>query len=87
MGLTRTSMSPHPMAYTVTLISIPAKASGSRSGKKASPISPAAEQISDITTATLYPILSTNFAQKRSISSCVKKKTVDISAMFPSEIP
>ena len=36
---------------------------------------------------TLYPILSTNFAQKRSINNWVKKYTVDISAILPSGIP
>ena len=66
---------------------MPANAFGIRSGKMASPTSPAAEQTSEIMIATLYPILSTNLAQNRSIRSCVKKYIVDISAIFPSEIP
>ena len=53
MGLTSTSISPHPIAYTVTLISIPANALGNRSGKKASPMRPAAEQTSETTIDTL----------------------------------
>ena len=87
IGLTSTSISPHPTAYTVTLISIPKNALGRMSGKNARPISPTAEQASDTIIDILYPILSTNLAQNRSTKSCVKKNTVDISAMLPSEIP
>lgn len=74
MGLTKTSMRPLQIAYIVTLIKIPANAFGSKSGKRASAIKPAADKTSDATIETLYPILSTNLAQKRSTKSCVKKK-------------
>ena len=53
--------------------------------KNARPISPA-DKISDATTLFRYPILSTYFAQNKSISSCVKKNAVEIKAIFPSEI-
>ena len=86
IGLHSTSMSPLPIAYTMTLRMIPTKGEGRRSGKNARPKSPAAEQISDATMLTLYPIRSTYFAQNRSTNSCVKKKKVDIKAIFPSEI-
>lgn len=50
--------------------------------KNASPISPAAEKISDAATLLLYPILSTYLAQKRSTRSCVKKNAVEKKLSF-----
>lgn len=86
IGLQSTSISPLPIAYKITLHRIPARGFGKISGKNASPINPAAEHTSEATTQTRYPILSTNLAQNRSISSYVKKKQVDIHAIFPSDI-
>ena len=65
---------------------IPTKGSGKSSGRNASPTSPKAELISEVTMHTRYPILSTNLAQNKSTSSWVKKKQVEISAIFPREI-
>lgn len=83
IGLQSTSISPLPIAYRTMLQRIPVKGSGRISGRTASP---AAAQASEATTHTRYPILSTNLAQNRSTRSCVKKKQVEIKAIFPREI-
>ena len=84
IGLQSTSISPLPIAYIITLIIIPAKGFGRILGRKASPTRPMAEQASEVTIHILYPILSTNLAQNKSTISWVKKKQVEISAIFPS---
>ncbi len=86
MGLPKTSIRPLPIAYKITLIIIPINGEGSISGKNARPMSPAAEHTSEATIHTLYPILSTYLAQNKSTKSWVKKKKVDIRAIFPSEM-
>ena len=86
IGLQSTSISPLPIAYIITLIIIPANGFGRIHGRKASPTRPMAEQASEITIHILYPILSTNLAQNKSTISWVKKKQVEISAIFPSVI-
>ena len=86
IGLPKTSINPLPIAYKITLIIIPANGDGIISGNNAKPTRPAAEQNSEATMHTLYPILSTHLAQNKSTKSCVKKKNVDIRAIFPSEI-
>lgn len=86
IGLQSTSIRPLPTAYTITLRIIPTNGSGKRSGRKARPTNPAAEHTSEVTIQIRYPILSTNFAQNRSTNSCVRKKQVEINAIFPSVI-
>ena len=86
IGLQSTSISPLPIAYIITLIIIPAKGFGRIPGRKASPTRPMAEQASEVTIHILYPILSTNLAQNKSTISWVKKKQVEISAIFQSVI-
>ena len=86
IGLQSTSISPLPIAYIITLIIIPAKGFGRIPGRKAIPTRPMAEQASEVTIHILYPILSTNLAQNKSTISWVKKKQVEISAIFPSVI-
>ena len=56
IGLQSTSISPLPIAYKMTLIRIPPKGLGNRSGKTARPISPVAAHISDATTHMRYPV-------------------------------
>ena len=86
MGLQSTSINPLPTAYTTTLHRIPVNGSGRRSGRNARPINPAAAQTSEATMDTRYPIRSTNFAQKRSTKSWVKKKQVEMRAILPREM-
>lgn len=66
---------------------MPAYAFERMAGKTASPINPNADNTSDAMTLFLYPILSTNLAQKRSVTSCVKKKTDEMIAICPNGIP
>ena len=87
IGLQRTSISPLPTAYTATQTRIPAKGSGNRSGRNASPKSPRAERTSEATIQGRYPILSTRPADRRSVTNCVRKNTEEIRAILASEIP
>ena len=59
---------------------------GKKSGKKARQSNPKAENASEATILARYPILSTNFAQKISTTSCVKKNVTGIRAMSPNGI-
>ena len=69
IGLQSTSIRPLPIAYMITLHMIPIKGLGRRSGRNASPTSPAAAHISEVTIQVRYPILSTHFAQNASTRS------------------
>ena len=85
MGLMSTSMRPLLTAYTTTESRIPAKGTGSRSGRNASITNPAADRIWAATTQARYPTLSTNPVAARSTSSWVRKNTVGMRAISPSE--
>ena len=75
-GLTSTSRSPPPTAYTPTEIRIPINGTGRSSGRTVRRISPAAEKICAAIIAARYPILSIRPTDRRSTRSWIPKLKV-----------
>lgn len=85
-GLTSTSRSPPPTAYTSTAVKSPANG-GITSGKIVKSTNPAAEQTWAITIDARYPILSTKPIARRSTRSCSRKFNVISSVICDRGIP
>lgn len=70
IGLSNTSVNPLPIAYMMTQIRIPTYGEDIMSGSIARDPSPTPLVISATTIQDRLPILSTNFAQIKSTTSC-----------------